>query len=434
VNRRGRADAAPSPPSADWLAWSFALLVLLAVYVLAAVASSDSWFGLNALGKADAAPLVVFAVAGAALAIRLAVRDPTWRLQTRLAAVAAAVLSFPIVFLLRTNVLNADGNMLTPKFEADVPRLGAHLTYDEILELFLHSRVWHYTHQWWGWSVVFSYQVVSCVAGMLFVYALFRLAHRFAPDRTWLFVWGALSGAYVQMFFGDVENYTVTAAIVVFYLLAAHHYLSRAVRLWVPTAVLSVAMCFHLEAAALIPSLGYLYYLERRREAGAREMVRSALAAAAIGGAVIVYFHFHGLPMRRFFSSHAGQAVRLRDVFAIGMPSDYYAGQLALLLLLCPASVLAIPLIVSRRERDATSTFLLIASASLLALQAFWKAQLGVRDDWNLYAIGGMVIGLAIWREVAAAATTARLRIIAALVALAGSLNTYAWIASNHFR
>ena len=99
MNRRGRADAAPSPPSADWLAWSFALLVLLAVYVLAAVASSDSWFGLNALGKADAAPLVVFAVAGAALAILLAVRDPTWRLQTRLAAVAAAVLSFPLARL-----------------------------------------------------------------------------------------------------------------------------------------------------------------------------------------------------------------------------------------------------------------------------------------------------------------------------------------------
>jgi hypothetical protein len=71
---------------------------------------------------------------------------------------------------------------------------------------------------------------------------------------------GAVSGGYMQLFFGDVENYTVSAAIVVFYVLAAHRYLSGEVGLHVPSAILAVAMCFHLETgcAALValPGMG----------------------------------------------------------------------------------------------------------------------------------------------------------------------------------
>jgi hypothetical protein len=77
--------------------------------------------------------------------------------------------------------------MFTRKFEADVPRVGAHLTHDEVLELFLHSRSGTTTHQWGGWSVVFSYQVVSCLAGGALRYGMLRLAPRLAPARTWLF-------------------------------------------------------------------------------------------------------------------------------------------------------------------------------------------------------------------------------------------------------
>ena len=33
-----------------------------------------------------------------------------------------------------------------------------------------------------------------------------RLSNRLAPDRTGLFLSGVLSGAYMQLFFGDVEN------------------------------------------------------------------------------------------------------------------------------------------------------------------------------------------------------------------------------------
>ena len=103
--------------------------------------------------------------------------------------------------------LNQDGAVLTRRNSEDVPVARRPSHPDEALELFLHSRVWHYTNRWWHWSVVFSCQVVSCVAGSVFVYGLLRLS-RLAPARSWLFLAGALSGGYIQLFFSDAENYT----------------------------------------------------------------------------------------------------------------------------------------------------------------------------------------------------------------------------------
>ena len=351
----------------------------------------------------------------------------------RSTAAIIAALSWPVLFLLRTNVLNQDGNMLTPKLEHDVPLLGAHLSHDELLELFLHSKVWEYTHRWWGWSVVFSYQVVSCTAGAVFIYVLLRLASRLAPDRPGLFLGGVLSGAYMQLFFGDVENYTVTAAIVAVYALASWRFLAREAPLWMPAVALAAAMCCHLEAGWLLPSALYLAIVSRSRTGHLSEAIRGALVGGGIIVLVFVAFHLYGLPLSRFFSSHAGHALRGTGVFAIGMPRDYYTDQLRLLLWLCPGVFLLVPLALGfRSPADEGSRFLLVGAVSMLVFQAVWKAANGVFDDWNLYAIGGLFIALCVWRYAAAAASTRALRLAAAILAVAGSLNTYAWIIANH--
>jgi len=272
-------------------------------------------------------PTVLGGLAAIGAATVVAWINPRISIDGRATAAFVAVASWPVFFSWRTNLLNADGTMLTPKFQRDVPLLGAHLTHDELLELFLHSRVWYYTSRWRGWSVVFSYQMVSCIAGCVFIYALVRLSRRLAPERTWLFLLGMLSGGYMQLFFGDVENYTVTAAIVMLYVLAAWRYIAREAPLWAPILGLAIAMCFHLETAWLLPSAVYLCTLSRSRTASLRETWSSTALGAATIAAVFVYFHFHGLPLRRFFSSHAGNALRANGVFAIGMPSSYYVDQ-----------------------------------------------------------------------------------------------------------
>jgi hypothetical protein len=393
-----------------------------------------TWIAIAFAMTALFAPSPVAIGCALSAAIALGWSDPRIATDRQSTAVLMAVVAWPIFFYLRTHVLNQDGTMLTPKFERDVPVLGAHLTHDELLELFVHSRVWYYTNRWWNWSVTFSYQVVSCTAGSLFVYALLRLTRRLARDRAWLFLAGALSGGSMQLFFGDVENYSVTAAIVMLYVLAACRFIARETTLWVPIVVLAVATCFHLEAAWLLPSAVYLFVVSRDREGSLRDVWRSAMIGAAVAASVFVSFHFYGLPLWRFFSSHAGHALRgTGAAFAISMPAQYYVDQLNLLALLCPAAALLLPFAIwHRRPMDETTAFLGIATASMLAFQAVWKAQLGVFDDWNLYATGGLIAALLVWRYAAMAAVTPGMRIAGAALAAVGWLHTYGWIIAHH--
>jgi hypothetical protein len=382
-------------------------------------------------GVAPVPSLLVIAGALAA-ACTVAWIDPAIAIERPVTAALVAIATFPVFFALRTNALNADGHMLTPKFEHDVPLVGAHLSHDELLELFVHSRFWYYTHQWWGWSVVFSYRVVSCAAGCVFVYALLRLAHRLAPERTWLFISGAVSGAYMQLFFGDAENYTITAALVVVYLLTAARFIAREAALWAPALALAVAMAFHLEAGWLLPSALYLAVVSRSRTGTWRDATRAAAVGIGVIAAVFVYFQFNGLPLIRFFSSHAGNALRLKDVFSFRMPAAYFVDQLKLLLLLCPAIVMLIPAVIWRRRGDELTRFLVVCAASTLAMQIVWKSEIGVFEDWNLYATGGLLAAIVIWRYVAANAVTMPLRIVAAAVVAFSAVHTYAWIVANH--
>jgi hypothetical protein len=414
-------------------AWIVIVLAMAAMYVYGSLLSRADLFGVEVFRTIAPWTYVACAAALFAAAGVLGAANPRRCIDHQAAAAVAAVLSWPVFYLLRTNWLNADGNMLTPRFEADVPQVGAHLTHDEMLELFLHSRFWKYTNQWWGWSVVYSYQVVSCAAGVVFVYASIRLARRVAPAAPWLFVAGVLAGGYMQLFFGDVENYTVTAALVALYALAACRFLAGEVHLALPAVMLAVAACFHMEAAWLWPSAVYLAVISRRRRGNATEATVSAAAAGAIVLATFVYFHFHGLPLMRFFSSHAGHALRMNGVFAVGMPLRYYVEQLNLLLLLCPAVAMGAALAAWRRfGRDEVTIFLGISAGSMLLLQVVWRSQLGILDDWNLYAMGGMLLSLFIWRGMANAARTPAMRVAAAALAATGWLHTYAWILMNH--
>jgi hypothetical protein len=200
-----------------------------------------------------------------------------------------------------------------------------------------------------------------------------------------------------------------------------------------PAAALASAICFHLEAGWLLPSALYLAIVSRSRTGNLREAARGAVVGGGVIVLVFVAFHFYGLPLSRFLSSHAGHALRGTGVFAIGMPRDYYIDQLRLLLWLCPGVVLLIPLALGfRAPADEGARFLAVGAVSMLVFQAVWKAANGVFDDWNLYAIGALFIALCAWRYAAAAASTRSLRLAAAILAVAGSLNTYAWIIANH--
>src|SRR5262245_25850465 len=81
------------------------------------------------------------------LAAAIAWAAPRLPAARRAAGAMLALAALPVFFFLRTNWLNGDGSMLTPKFQRDVPLVGAHLSHDELLEFFVHSRFWYYTQR-----------------------------------------------------------------------------------------------------------------------------------------------------------------------------------------------------------------------------------------------------------------------------------------------
>lgn len=422
--------------ASEAFAWLAPLLVLAGLYAAGTAGLAPASFGINAIRNVPPGSLPVIAgvvVALAAGAVALDAHGATRWVASYPIAIAVGVMAGGIMFAWRSEFLNPDALMFAPKFESAVPVSGAFITHDEMFEFLVHSRVWDYTHRWWGWSVEYSYQVTSAVAGGAFVVLAFRLAARIAPAAPGLFLFGLFSGAYMQLFFGDVENYTLTAVVVTVYLLAAVRFLRGAAALWEPAVTLGAAMSFHLLAGWLIPSLAYLGYISWRRTRDYGPLVRSACLALGVVVAAVAVVHFYGAPIWSMGASHAGRALRLQGMFVSEWSTTYYVEHANLVMLLIPA-IVVLPALAGWRRLllDETSTFLAVAASSLFVFQLVWKAQIGVYNDWNLFAIGALVLGALLWRSLALSATGTPRRILAASLAAMAALHSYAWIAANH--
>jgi hypothetical protein len=422
--------------ASEAFAWLVPVLMLAGLYAIGALGLAPDSFGINALRKVPAGTPALIVVAASFVAAAATIADSrgsTRWVDSYVIAAAVAMIAGVLMFAGRSEFLNPDGHMFAPKFAAAVPVSGAFVTHDEMLEFLVHSRLWAYTNAWWGWSVGYSYQVTSSVAGSIFVFLAFRLAGRVAPAAPGLFLAGVMSGAYMQLFFGDVENYTLTAVVVTAYLLSAARFLRGEAPLWEPAVALALAMSFHLLAGWLLPSLAYLGYLSWRRTGDRGPLLRSAWLGAGVIVVTVVLVHFYGAPIWSIGSSHAGQALRLKDVFVTEWSAAYYAEQANLVILLTPA-ILAVPIAAwwRRLTVDEMGDFLSIAAGSMFVFQVVWKAQIGVYNDWNLFAIGGLVTSVLIWRTVSLSMTSRWQQALAASLAVLGALHSYAWIAANH--
>ena len=409
-----------------------------------AAAAGKAFFGfsqLRRLGVYLAVAAIFIPLAGYLLSgkysplIMTAIRKVSFRAYTsRSFQILFPLFAAAVFFSLRNEFLNYDGLALASKFARDVPAQGAHVTHDEMWELCIHSRFWYYTNQFWGWSVRLSYQVLSSLAGGVFVFILIRIFRTmfrrdFLPVMI-LFV----CGGYMQLFLGDVENYTLTAVLITGYFLASFVYIKGGVSIIVPSAVLAIAVTFHLLCCFLAPSLLFLFYLSIRRGR------KGAAAASMITGLSIVlvtliFFDWYCLPLRElWYKSHAfGHGGHIRMMLT--RPSvSYFADLLNLSFLLAPAWILVIPLLARKRIRpDNTNIYLIIASAGMASFFLGWRATLGVYGDWNLYAAAAIPVSFLVWRNLFMAIEEGKLKYSAMLPAWLFFLHSYTWIVSNHF-
>ena len=357
------------------------------------------------------------------------------RLSSRarvLLALVVGAYSFTVFLGLRNGFVNPDGGAFTGYFHADAAVGKPTVSHDEMLELYVHSRFWHYTSRAFGWSVEYSYQFLSSLAGGAFVVLLLAFGWLLFRDRRWiLLVVGVVSAGFMQLFFGEVENYTLVTLLLMVYFQTGYLYLAGRVSLVVPSAVLAVAVCFHLLAAFALASLGYLYVVAIRR-GQLRSLAGAAATVVAIPVAVVGWFHFHGLPLEVIRTSNAfGQAGDLRRFAA---PDVVYHGQItSLVFLLFPPVLLFVPLVAYRRiALTPFNVFMSLATLAFLGFVFVWRADLGVHNDWNLYAPAGLPLALLFWHNFARAEGMFNKAGIAAALVLTSAVHSCAWIIRNH--
>lgn len=376
--------------------------------------------------------LLAFESGGSLRGLRRALAKANALVGTRLGPVLIALAFACLFYLLRNEFVNQDGRAFLDRFLRDVPTKGAHVTHDEMWELYIHSKAWYWASTRLGWTLIQTYQRISIAAGALFVFVLLRLCCIVSPKNPFALILAIIAGGFMQLFFGDVENYTLTAVLVITYLYLGMIHLRGGVHLTAPSAALALAITFHLLAGFLIPSLLYLYWRAMRTHGWHTALLPGGVFAAIIG-ATLAFFHLNNLPISAlFYDSHAmGHGGHI--LLMLARPSaTYYWQQLNLLALLFPSFLLIFPLLAyGRMPANPTNLFLGIATLFLLLLQFSWNATLGVYYDWNLFAIPSIPFSLLVWSNFVANVRIPLKANVGLVIAGLAALHTFAWILSN---
>ena len=412
------------------------------MYLVGMLAGGEEWFGFSqwrhaAWGGAIIYGLILTVVVCRAERVGRFLSNSAGRLTRspwrRLLPVAGWLAAFATFYLLANNFMNPDSLGLIHKIPRDAPVKGAHVTHDEMLELWVHSKFYLAANATLGWSVVDSYRFVSSVAGAFFLFAALGAARMLAQGRGAALLALLAAGGYMQLFFGDVENYTIMAALVMWFLYLGLRTLEGRAHVALPSTVLTVAMMFHLLAGWLLPMLLYLLMVEMQR--GNRRGVASGiLPLLLIPAPTLTFFHHNGLPIwDLFFQSHAFGHGKGTSSMLADLDPAYYFQMFNLVLLLFPGAWMAgLVVAFARRRIDRHVEFLLAGAAPLLVLIVLWKAQLGVYNDWNLFAPATLIIALVTY-TVALRGPLGKNPGLYAAALLTFGFHSYCWIVSNHF-
>jgi hypothetical protein len=242
------------------------------------------------------------------------------------------------------------------------------------------------------------------------------------------------SGGFMQLFFGEIEIYTLVNTILLIYIYCAYRFLDGRTRLVSPAIAMAIAMSFHLLAGWLLPSLLVLggYSLKTRP---VREfwIAVGAFFATLIVVVVLVKV-LYGLPFSDlYYGTHALGHGGTDEGHFFGTSSDYYVEIFNLVFLLFPGIPVLLALLLLRRVRwEPFNVFLGVMGACTLIFVLSWRALLGVYNDWNLFAVVGLVLSVFCWRVCLQDQHIVNRPRLLALMAVTFSLHTYSWIVFNH--
>jgi hypothetical protein len=339
-----------------------------------------------------------------------------------------------VAFLFRSQLISDD----TLNFMNWMPHQAAHgithVRFDEMLESNLHFEIYRLTNWLWGWDVQFTYSVLSCLAGFFFVYVLLLLCRRLAGKLALGLFAFIVSGGFMQLFFGDQENYTLTMTLLLVYFYFSHKYLAGEAPLTTPAFFLGLAMVFHLEAAFLMPTLFFLTIVELNR----REYLTAGAAwilVASIFSLTMLYFIFRGAEWQSLRDTSWGLGRGGNVLFNIVFPRGLLVyARLNMMALIFPLIIILLPVVLAGGFKpDRMSVFYLIAALPGLFFTWVWISTIGFYSDWNLFSMpmfpAVVLLGICLFRM---RPFPFKNSIIVGMT-MVSWLSTYTWIIHNHY-
>ena len=271
-----------------------------------------------------------------------------------------------------------------------------------------------------------------------------------------------------QLFFGNIENYSLLGAFSMLYLLLAHLYLDRKISLVFPAFVLSTTISMHLSAVWLVPSLALLPLLREMSDIrvesknGSKYIIKNLkYYLAEIRSSVMVsLFPFlltlilgnimigtsKDLNMSNFGGGDRSLWV---PIFRLSTPYekftlfsfDHFLAIMNEIILICPVGlIVTFSYIIFQKKRkviDNKVYFLLVSTLSYFAYLFFFNPDLaylnaGILNEWDLLspvAFPLIYLGLYLlfnWEKDLSIRRSACILLIAF-----GIVHSFSWILSN---
>jgi len=244
-----------------------------------------------------------------------------------------------------------------------------------------------------------SFRTISIGAGVIALLAtMFASAKLFDATRSRvLFLLGMLSGGYMLLFFGYVENYSLLSLSIVIYsclgMLIAQDKITR----WWILVPQAAAVFFHILGVILVPATFFLLSRETkvaRRFARIRPVAKWALIVAAT--AMLLALFLYTRSQYLFFRLAVLPIVTNRftvagyTLFSFAHLVDY----LNLLFVLVPGIVVVLASLrfrqFAQQWTNPTIRFLALLTACSLGAAFIFDPKLGMPRDWDLFSFAGI--------------------------------------------
>jgi hypothetical protein len=232
---------------------------LAAVFIAFGWLPDSRWWGINHLSYYSLYARIVFSL----LAI-LALLPPVWKMVKKAVQKPG---SLPDAFKIPLLLLISAGLFIFLRVAVHSLGDGYQRAYEierdyfyrstEILDFFIHAAAYHLINLFGDFKAATAMAATSIIAGVAFVYMLFRMAP-FSGWKRCLLIMAILSLGSNQLFFGYVESYTLLYLFVIWYLFLAFRPEGKEAGFGLLTAVYLLAGFSHIAGIILIISYMFL--------------------------------------------------------------------------------------------------------------------------------------------------------------------------------